>query len=80
VFTLYPNPTSGTATLRWQLPAGQRAARLLLYSSLGQWVREVALPAGTSGSAAVAGLAPGSYLARLLSPTGAALGHPSACW
>jgi hypothetical protein len=74
-FTLYPNPSTSAVTLSWQLPPGQRAARLGLYSVLGQLVREVVLPAGASGKIEVSGLMPGTYLARLLGPANESLGR-----
>ena len=74
-FTLSPNPAHGSATLTWQLAKGLRAGRLQLYTTLGQVVREVALPAGSTGSVAVTNLAAGTYLARLLDANGATLGR-----
>jgi hypothetical protein len=74
-FTLSPNPAHGSATLTWQLPTGQRAGRLRLYTALGQIAREVKLPAGTSGTFDVSGLAAGTYLVRLFDTNGAALGR-----
>ncbi|GAA4347780.1 hypothetical protein GCM10023185_03080 [Hymenobacter saemangeumensis] len=75
VFTLAPNPAHGTAKLSWQLPAGRRAGRLQLYTTLGQVVREVALPAGAAGSLELSNLAAGTYLVRMLDVDGAALGR-----
>jgi hypothetical protein len=72
-FILYPNPTAGAFTFSWRGAAG-RAARLVLYSALGQVVRELPLPLA-AGRLEVVGLAPGPYQARLLDARGAALGR-----
>jgi hypothetical protein len=70
-FALYPNPSrTGNATLTWQLAPGPPAARLLLYSTLGQLVQKKALATATAGTATVTGLAPGVYLARLVDAAG----------
>jgi hypothetical protein len=74
-FTLVPNPTQGTATLTWSLPAGVQAGQLQFYTTLGQLARQIALPAGSTGTVEVGGLAAGTYLARLLDSSGLALGR-----
>lgn len=57
----YPNPASGTVTLRLPVGGGQ----LAVLDALGRTVRQQALPA-TAGDCpvSVAGLAPGRYLLR----------------
>jgi hypothetical protein len=74
-FSLAPNPAQGTATLHWQLAAGTKAASLQFYTALGQVARRVALPAATTGTVEINGLAAGTYLVRLLDAQGAALGR-----
>jgi hypothetical protein len=73
-FTLYPNPSSGAVTLNWQLPVHRQATQLLLYSVLGQRLQSIDLPTGVKGMLEVRGLAPGSYLARLIDSSGSAIG------
>jgi len=74
-FALYPNPSrTGDATLTWTLASAPRAARLLVYSALGQLVQEKALAPAAAGTARVSGLAPGVYLARLVDLNGRGLG------
>ncbi|MBF9141515.1 T9SS type A sorting domain-containing protein [Hymenobacter properus] len=74
-FALYPNPSrTGDATLTWQSAPGHQAARLLVYSALGQLVLEKGLAPSAAGTAHVTGLAAGVYLARLVDSTGGELG------
>ena len=69
-FYAFPNPASGPVAFHWQLPPGQRAGAVRLYSPLGQLVRMVALPPTASGQQEVSGLAAGLYVARLVDADG----------
>ncbi len=69
-FYAFPNPASGPVTLHWQLPPGQRAGAVRLYSLLGQLLRTVVLPPAAEGQQEVAGLAAGLYVARLVDGDG----------
>ena len=71
----YPNPFHGTATLNLGLREGEHVRSLEVYSTTGQRVTTVALPAERSAptvsfDAVAAGLTPGLYLVRLTTDQG----------
>lgn len=66
--TIYPNPTSTSSTLRYELPE-QARVDVGLYDTFGRRVRDVFSGTKAAGNAAhtlsTAGLAPGIYLVRI---------------
>ncbi len=74
-FYAFPNPSSGPIVFHWQLPPGQRAGAVRLYSLLGQLVQTVPLPGVAEGQQEIAGLAAGLYVARLVDSDGRGQGR-----
>lgn len=68
----YPNPAGAGVPVQVQLPAGAGRGELALFDALGHRLRQQLLPDGSPAEArlSTAGLPPGLYVLRLVTPNG----------